>query len=286
MALSHLLSKSARSGFMEQYFSRLPFVQAQGCIDFSPLGSWRTIERILGQPNLDLVVGDSRGQRSRHLPTTVAEAKTLLAANYTLGIRKAQRHDEGLAELAESFRSDFLAPVDVHIYCTPADEPGFGWHYDAEDVFILQTLGSKQWWLRKNTVNPWPLVETLPCDMRYEQELMPVLRCTLAAGDWLYIPHGYWHRTEAGEESISLSVGILSPTGLDVFDFVRQHLLDSLRWRQRLPSAGDAGGLTEEQLVTVYAERFAELGNDLAAQFRRAEFVRHFLKSLHRSQET
>ena len=37
---------------------------------------------------------------------------------------------------------DFAAPVDVHLYCTPAGQPGFGWHYDAEDVFVLQTAGS------------------------------------------------------------------------------------------------------------------------------------------------
>src|SRR5947209_3055839 len=134
----------------------------------------------------------------------------------------------------------FLAPIDVHVYCTPAGQPGFGWHYDAEDVFVLQTAGRKEWSLRKNTVNPWPLAEALPADMRHEREIMPVLRCTLAAGDWLYIPAGYWHRTRAGEESVSLSVGVLSASALDVYDFLRRQLLSSLRWRQRLPPAGGA----------------------------------------------
>ena len=154
------------------------------------------------------------------LPPTPGEARSLLAAGYTLGIRHAQKHDPGLTGLAEDFRKAFAAPVDVHLYCTPAGQPGFGWHYDAEDVFVLQLAGAKEWLLRKNTVNPWPLVETLPADMRHQREIMPVLRCSLRAGDWLYVPGGYWHRTEAAdEESVSLSVGLLPACAIDAFDF-------------------------------------------------------------------
>jgi 50S ribosomal protein L16 3-hydroxylase len=130
-------------------------------------------------------------------------------------------------------------------------------------VFVLQTCGSKEWEPRKNTVNPWPLVETLPADMRHEREIMPVLRCLLAAGDWLYIPHGYWHRTRAAEESISLSVGLRSAAALDVFDFLRGELLSSLKWRQRLPPAGAASPLGPEELSRRYRELFADLGADL-----------------------
>ncbi len=75
--------------------------------------------------------------------------------------------------------------------------PGFSWHYDAEDVFIIQTAGEKEYSLRKNTVNPWPLEETLPADMQYERELMPLMRVLLRGGDLLYIPCGYWHKAEA-----------------------------------------------------------------------------------------
>ncbi len=30
--------------------------------------------------------------------------------------------------------------------------PTFGWHYDFEDVFIAQTLGTKDYYFRDNTV--------------------------------------------------------------------------------------------------------------------------------------
>jgi ribosomal protein L16 Arg81 hydroxylase len=164
--------------------------------------------------------------------STPEQARALLGEGHTIGVRHAERHDGALAELALDFQRDFAAPVDVHVYWTPPGQPGFGWHYDAEDVFVLQAHGAKEWSLRKNTVNPWPLVETLPADMEVEREIMPVMRCLLRPGDWLYIPAGYWHATRAGaDESVSLSVGVLSTSAIEVYDFLRRSLLSSLLWR-------------------------------------------------------
>jgi ribosomal protein L16 Arg81 hydroxylase len=266
-----------RDIFIEQYYLKLPFSLAGGCRHLLHLGEWSLVERILGQPGVDVLAGREGRPWEGKLPPAPEEARSLLAAGYTLGIRHAEKHDPGLAELAAGFGEDFAAPIDVHLYCTPAGQPGFGWHYDAEDVFILQVRGGKEWWLRKNTVNPWPLVETLPPDMRHRQEIMPVVRCNLLAGDWLYVPAGYWHRTEAGEESVSLSVGVLSATALDAYDFLRRQLLESLQWRQRLPTPGAASPLSPEVLVRRYHELFAELGRDLAALMGREEFARAFL---------
>jgi ribosomal protein L16 Arg81 hydroxylase len=131
----------------------------------------------------------------------------------------------------------------VHAYITPPDQYGFSWHYDAEEVFILQTTGRKEYALRKNTVNPWPIEETLPADMHYEREIMPMMKCTLSAGDWLYIPSGWWHKASAlaGEPAISLALGVMPRTGVHIFDLLRREVLDSLLWRQRLPVMNAAG---------------------------------------------
>jgi ribosomal protein L16 Arg81 hydroxylase len=263
---------------MQEHFLRLPFALPGGCRHLSPLGSWATVQRLLGRPGLDVLAGREGRSWDGRPPVSFADARALHEAGYTLRFRHVERHDQDLAVLAEGFRQDFQAPVDVHLYCTPAGCPGFGWHYDAEDVFVLQTQGSKEWQLRKNTVNPWPLVETLPADMRYEREVMPLLRCTLAAGDWLYIPAGYWHRTQAGEESISLSVGVLSAAAVEVYDFLRTYLLSSLKWRQRLPPAGAASPFGPEDLLRRYQALFRELGEDLAELLKREEVARAFLE--------
>jgi len=272
-----LLGPIPRADFIAGHYLKLPFARAGGCRHLIPLGDWPTLGKLLALPDVDVLVGREGQQREAPPPRSTSEARAVLAEGFTLGLRHVERHDHGLAEMAAGFRREFAAPIDVHLYCTPAGQPGFGWHYDAEDVFILQTVGSKEWWLRKNTVNPWPLVETLPTNMRHGGEIMPVLRCLLAAGDWLYIPGGYWHRTEAGEESLSLSVGVLSAVALDALDFLRHQLPDSLLWRQRLPSPGEASDLSPQERLRRYQELFAELGQDLARRMAEEAFAASFL---------
>jgi ribosomal protein L16 Arg81 hydroxylase len=270
--------------FLEEHYLRQPLAMPGGCREFCRLGDWGAIERMLAAADADVIVGRHGEQWAGPRPTNLAEARDVLAKGYTIGVRHAERHDAGLAELAAGFRRDFWAEIDVHAYCTPGGCPGFGWHYDAEEVFVLQTLGTKEWQLRKNTVNPWPLVETLPADMRHEREIMPLVRCTLAAGDWLYIPTGWWHRTEAAEESISLSVGVLAATAMDVYDFLRRRLLDSLRWRQRLPAFGGLGAAQESDAVMGrFRALFGELGADLARELRRPGLVEEFLEDRKRA---
>jgi len=262
MILQQLLGEFPAASFLAEHFYRQPYAAPGGCrrLVNRAAAEWSaasTCGRLIGQTDLDLLVTREGKPWTGPPLNDAALGQTALAEGYTLCLRHADRHDAALAQLAADFHHDFLAPIDVHVYCTPAGKPGFSWHYDAEDVFILQTEGTKDWWLRKNTVNPWPLVETIPADMRYEREIMPALHCTLAAGDWLYIPAGYWHRTAASEHSTSLSIGILSPTGIDVFDLLRKELLQDLRWRERLPVLGSANeqsdAMQEEQFRTLIA---------------------------------
>lgn len=262
--------------FLDRVFLRQPFSRPHDADDLCSLGTWDTVDRVLGQPGADVLVC-RQGQRRDGAPPSAADARNLFAEGYTLLVRHAERHDSRLAGLAQAFARELGAVVDVHMYCTPAGQHGFGWHYDAEDVFIIQTQGLKEYSLRKNTVNPWPLVETLPADMKYERELMPLLKCPLAAGDWLYIPNGYWHVAQSVEDSISLAVGVLMPSAIDALDVARQRLLDSLLWRQRLPVAGDVAAESPEEQIARYREVFAELGDDLARLFQDEAFVRSFL---------
>jgi 50S ribosomal protein L16 3-hydroxylase len=280
MVLKQLLGSVSQAAFMQEHFLRLPFALAGGCSHLSACGDWPVVEQVLSSPEADIIVGSAEQRYEGKSPTSLEEARQLLSQGLTVGIRHAERHDASLADLARGFATDFAAPIDIHLYCTPAGKPGFGWHYDAEDVFVLQTRGKKEWWLRKNTVNPWPLVETLPKDMKYEREIMPAMRCLLAAGDWLYIPAGYWHRTECLEESISLSVGIESPSAMSVFDFLRPQLLESLRWRQRLPPMGEATPLSQEELLAELQTLLESLGTDLAKLLADKRTAERLLKSL------
>lgn len=280
--LKQLLGELTVERFLEEHYLKLPLAMQGTATALVPQGDWRMLTELLAAPGVDLVIAGREGRWTGKEPRSGADARKLLDAGYTIGIRHAQQLDQRLANLAAEFQAAFAAPVDIHFYVTPADCPGFGWHYDAEEVFILQTAGSKAWSLRKNTVNPWPLRETLPEDMRYGAEIMPLVRCRLEAGDWLYIPGGYWHSTEAGAESYSLSVGIAAQAGIDVLDFARQELLDSLRWRQRLIPLGDLSGMDEAALQDALAAHFNELAADLAKLLHDPRFVERFIQAMRR----
>lgn len=277
--IEHLLGDTPLTAFLEQHFLKLPFARAGGCEGLKQRLAWPAAARIISHPEADLIISHDGGRADVPRPTTAEEARELLSQGCTLGVRHADKHDAALGELARDFEADFRAPIDVHLYVTPAGRSGFGWHYDAEDVFVLQTAGSKHWELRKNTVNPWPLVETLPADMKYEREIMPLMRCALAAGDWLYIPAGYWHRTQGEEESISLSVGVLSPAAIDLFDFLRRELVESLLWRQRLPPrVGRQGEPLTDDEIEQWNGLWRDLTADLASRMGKPVFLERFLR--------
>lgn len=278
MALAKLLGDMTLATFIQQYFLRLPCALPNQADAFQSLGSWEVLAHLVAQPESDLLVVRDGQHSECGRPNNAEDVRGLLNDGHTVLIRHAERGHAGLSQLAAEFSSELGAPVDVHLYATPGGRHGFGWHYDVEDVFILQTAGIKEYLLRKNTVNPWPILETLPANMRYGREIMPVMRCELQAGDWLYIPHGYWHCAQARTDSLSLAVGVAPPTGLDVLAFAKAQLLDSMRWRQRLPVHGAAAdGLPNENALR---QRLAELADDLQMLLKSPAFERSLLEHL------
>jgi ribosomal protein L16 Arg81 hydroxylase len=264
--------------FLDDFYLRLPLALGGQSTEMRTWASWRTIEACLAAANVDaMLVRSGAGHPSTGALDIVA-VRRAVAEGYTLVVRHAERHDDRAAALAVEFRRTFAGEVNVHLYCTPAGRFGFGWHYDAEEVFILQTTGDKTYSLRKNTVNPWPLEESLPVDMQYEREIMPLNTCRLRAGDWLYVPSGYWHRGEAAEESISLAVGIRPTTGVDVYDFLRRQIVASLFWRRRLPPPGAAPW--PDSIVQLYRDALREWGEDLARTLASPETAAQFLVAM------
>jgi 50S ribosomal protein L16 3-hydroxylase len=275
MSLQAFLGEMSAREFVERHCYRLPLARPGGAAFATSLAGPDLADRLLASADVDAFLARDRqmweGGRAPDLET----ARRLAADGWTLAVRHAERHDPGLAALAAAFARDFAAPVNVHVYATPAGRTGFDWHYDVEDVFILQARGTKDYQLRKNTVHPWPLLETLGPDLRYEREFSPPFSVRLGPGDGLYIPPGWWHCARGVDApSATLAVGLMSPTGLDVVDILRAELRANPAWRQRLPVAGAAGG---EGVEEAYEERFRELGRDLARALSDGALARRFL---------
>jgi ribosomal protein L16 Arg81 hydroxylase len=126
-----------------------------------------------------------------------------------LVIHRAEEHDAALAELAASLTQSIPGEVHVQLFVTPGGTHGFGWHYDDEDVFIVQTDGTKDYFFRDNTVERYRPPGAAPDFSRFGHEASPIGTARLIAGDWLYIPSRWWHVAKCIDDSLSISLGVL-----------------------------------------------------------------------------
>jgi hypothetical protein len=65
---------------------------------------------------------------------------------------------------------------------------------------------------------------------------------------------------------------------VEVIDFLRPQILESMFWRQRLPVAGTAAGANDAELREQYATLFRQCGQELAKLLNDPRQVDAFLK--------
>ena len=123
-------------------------------------------------------------------------------------IRCGERQDDGLRRLADGFAAELGGEAHVQLYATPAGTHSYGWHYDVEEVFIIQALGVKDYYMRENTV---ALGRTVGEPLNFacvREEKTQTMQTRLIIGDWLYIPCRWWHFVHCAEDALSISVGV------------------------------------------------------------------------------
>jgi 50S ribosomal protein L16 3-hydroxylase len=209
--LTEWLKDESVDAFLARHFQKAPLARPSAAKSAVPLLDWSVIERIVSQRVRPDMLVVRNGRLLDPAPQTFAELRALFAQGYSLVLRRTERHDPSLAGLARTFAPQLEGDVSIQLYLTPQGFHSFGWHYDCEDVFIAQTMGTKEYFLRTNTVNPAPTLDAMPRDMHFERETSPTVASTLIAGDWLYVPRGWWHVARAVEDSMSISIGVLAP---------------------------------------------------------------------------
>jgi hypothetical protein len=171
--------------------------------------SWDTVVRLFqdSPPPTFLSV---RGTRLVDVPApaSIAQLAALMRDGVAFVIRRTERHDAGLYEIATSFARDLPGEVHIQLFVTPAGSHSFGWHYDFEDVFIAQLEGAKQFYFRQNTVDPDTPRDTTPDFAALRRETSSLAAARLVPGDWIYLPSRWWHVARSIDDCISLSVGV------------------------------------------------------------------------------
>ena len=132
--------------FARDYLRKQPFASPSSAGNAIPMFGWDTLERLLANDAAADLLAVARGKLvDLAAPKTLAEVRALLLEGVGLVIRRAELIDAGLARLAASMTRVIPGEAHVQLFVTPAGTHGFGWHYDDEDVFIVQTEGSKDY---------------------------------------------------------------------------------------------------------------------------------------------
>jgi hypothetical protein len=201
-----------RDAFLASSFRRQPYAQAGRAARTTARLDWATLDRVLASPLSPDVLTVAAGRLADvPAPRSADDVRRLMARGISTVVRASERHDGGLDEVARAFAAVLPGEVHVQLYATPAGTNSYGWHYDFEDVFIAQTLGIKDYYLRDNRVaRHTRLGETLDFGC-IRAETSPLMLSRLVAGDWLYVPRRWWHLVKCVEDSLSISVGVMPP---------------------------------------------------------------------------
>lgn len=279
MKILNKLLKDQSEEFLLKHFTRLPYSSQSGAKEFTHLLDWQAIAEIIEKKNSILrIVKD--GQMTRdYTQESYLEAKEFYKNGHTLLIKNAEKSHDGFKSICNDFAQSFHTEVDIQLYCTPENNNAFNWHFDVEEVFILQARGSKEYSIRQNTVHPYPLVSSISKDMGFEKETSDLeIKVLLKEGDWLYIPSGWWHIARTQSESMHISIGLMPRSAVDVAGFLPGYLARFPFWRTRLPIHKNFANVADEKAF--YQEAFQTLATDLASKVNDPEFLDRFLESM------
>lgn len=134
-----------------------------------------------------------------------------------------------------------------------ASPPGDGaaCHYDTEDVISIQLTGSKAWHVAPVEQVRYPVGAQYSPGVAPYSDLYPQVsghfpdwntakfECIdMRPGSVLFMPRGTWHRTEADEPSLSITIAMRPPSAAEtILENVRWLLLQDASWRKPLYGA-------------------------------------------------
>lgn len=192
---------------MESRRVRAPFACVAAVPAAPPLFDWDVLDGVLtATPAPDVLVVRKNELLGERPPTNSRAVRRLFERGVGIVVRRAERHDADLEALAGAFAQELGGRAHVQLFVTPGATHGFGWHYDEEEVCILQTAGTKTYYFRANT----RVTEAgqTPDFTQIRAETSPLMTCTLAPRDLLFLPRRMWHVAKADTDSLSISIGV------------------------------------------------------------------------------
>jgi|SRR5215472_11913906 len=184
---------------------------------FETLLDWETFRGVIanGYPSEELCVTRDGNPVLPHiyLQDGRVNAKNLAALldhGASVIATRIEPHVPQLAALCADMREHIRERIFATAIATTGRGGALKLHYDAQDIVVVQTTGSKRWKIYDcpvaSPVNGMP--EQSPPQSR------PIFDDTLRPGDFLFLPAGHWHHCENGpDRSLHLAIMIAPSTG-------------------------------------------------------------------------
>ena len=224
-----------------------------------------------------------------HLPEVADEASSIevnseiagqkFAEKMALLFNNVQKNSDVLQTWINAIQKDLGLPAMTYgrcmVYATP-DGKGTAPHFDQNINFVVQLSGTKKWWLAPNEHVLHPsqrhtigqpvdlelagyLEEALPSQMPANEKSY-----VLTPGSMLFVPQGYWHRTEASGDALALNFTFSQPSWVDLFTTaLRSRLLLSPEWRELADGVSSRDPELKEMAVQKFDALLMELTHDL-----------------------
>lgn len=168
-------------------------------------------------PEVADLITDARGEAGVH-ELMCFGASEAFRRGYTLILNNLVPRLRGeLQEFSEDLSRSVGTPIQVNLYASEREAPGFGRHWDDHDVLVVQCVGRKHW-----TV--YEPVE-LSARIGYAQQRSfgkEYFSTVLEPGLGIYVPRGWGHQVQGFVDELSLhyTVGMRFLTGIDVIRHV------------------------------------------------------------------
>jgi len=145
-------------------------------------------------------------------------------------------------QLCRAFTAAFNAMTKSMAFITPPNQQGFGVHYDTFEGFIIQTHGTKRWYVFDQIT---PLTEA-PSGLHRSDVGEPLLEVTLTPGDVLYVPWGSPHYA-VSEDTVSchLTVMVFPGSWNRAMPEQLKSRIPAASYDELVPLAADLGTLKE-----------------------------------------
>ena len=253
-SLEAFLSPVKPADFLSEFYCRAPLYIPGDTDKFSHLLSWDALNRATtfqrkNSPALRLAKDGnvlSQQQFSTRDVSSNGESwsidfrtvRRLLEAGATLLVDRIDQTHEPLADLCRMLETGLGTRAFVDAFASWQRTQGFPTHWDPEEVFVAQLVGTKRWRvLKPERLHPLrkhqELQETPPTQPYWEGDMNP--------GDLLYIPGGWWHDAMAvSARTLHISASLFPPTGLNMLKDVFRELQENELARTPLPRFASA----------------------------------------------